>query len=181
MNTPQTIHQCRRGNRRAQRRLYEHYLPYVLTVVRRFGVEEREQADVVQEVFAAVFAQLDAYDPAKGKFTTWLRTLCVRRTVDFLRRRKLVFTELKIDLPTESYERFDLRAYSAEQLIAVIQTLPVGYRTVFNLFAVDGYSHQEIADLLGIKAATSRSQYARARQLIREKLCPQAKSPSHAN
>lgn len=168
---------CLKGHRLSQRRLYEQYLPYALTVTRRFGVASRYQADVIQEVFSEVFTKLHQYDNAKGAFITWFRTLTVRKTIDFLRQReKLRFTELMAVLPERMHaEPLALDALPTDKLFDAFQALPVGFRTVFNLYAVDGYKHTEIAEMLGISASASRSQYARARERLRKQLTSTAK------
>lgn len=166
------IGKCLEGNRLAQRQLYEKHLPYALTVTRRFGVASRYQADVMQEVFSEVFTKLNQYNSAKGTFSTWFRTITVRKTIDFLRQReKLRFTELVAVLPERTpAEPLPLDHLPADELFNALQSLPVGFRTVFNLYAVDGYRHQEIGEMLGISASASRSQYARARERLRRQL-----------
>ena len=172
MNLLSTIQRTLRGDRRAQRRLYEEHVGYVLTVLRRFDVPERDRPDVLQTVFVQLFAQLDRYNPDQGKFTTWLRTLTVRRAIDHLRKQQASFVELTAEVSqsqrTVDHERNDLRQYNAEQIIALVKKLSPGYRAVFNLYAIDGYSHEEIGQLLDISPGTSRSQYARARYQLQE-------------
>ncbi|MEM6771899.1 MAG: RNA polymerase sigma factor [Bacteroidota bacterium] len=172
-NTDLLVEACLLGKRLAQRQLYEKHLPYALTVTRRFGVASRDQADVMQEVFAEVFSKLHPYDADKGKFTTWFRTITVRKTIDFLRQReKLKFTELVAVIPEKTTaESLDfLDQLPTDELFNALQSLPVGFRTVFNLYAVDGYRHQEIGKMLGISASASRSQYTRARERLRKHL-----------
>lgn len=166
------IDSCLQGHRLSQRQLYEQHLPYALTVTRRFGVASRYRADVIQEVFTDVFATLERFDPEKGKFTTWLRAIAVRRSLDFLRKReKLRFTELVAVTPEKAPDPpLALAGLSNDELFNALKALPLGYRTVFNLYAVDGYRHTEIAKILGISASASRSQYARAKARLRKHL-----------
>lgn len=168
----QVIEKCLQGNRLAQRELYEQYLPYALTVTRRYGVASRYQADVVQELFTEVFTKLGSFDPDKGKFSTWFRMIAVRRTVDFQRKReKLRLTTLVAVLPERSpAPSLELDDVPTDELFAAFSALSPGFRTVFNLYAVDGYTHREIADMLGITTSSSRSQYARARERLRHHL-----------
>ncbi|MEM9929220.1 MAG: sigma-70 family RNA polymerase sigma factor [Bacteroidota bacterium] len=172
MNTTAIIAGCLAGNRLAQRQLYEHFLPYALTVTRRYGVASRYQADVVQELFTEVFAKLATFDERKGQFSTWFRTIAVRKTVDFQRKReKLRLTTLVAVLPERMpTSPLALDDVPTDELLEAMQALSPGYRTVFNLFAVDGYSHREIADMLGITPSSSRSQYTRARERLRHHL-----------
>ncbi len=163
---------CLGNDRLAQRKLYESFAPYALTIARRYGIAESDVADVVQDIFAEAFAKLNTFDPAKGQFKTWLRTLCVRRSVDYLRRReRFRFTSLAAVLPDLAAEpELDLQLYTNRELLAALAALPTGFRTVFNLYAVEGYKHNDIADLLGITAAASRSQYTRARRKLQQHL-----------
>jgi len=178
LTTAQLITAALAQDRLAQRELYERFLPYALKVVRRYGVKDTDLADVVQEVFAEVFAKLNTYNEDKAQFSTWVRTICVRRSVDHLRRReRLRFTSLTAILPQHNptSAQLDFQKYTNETLMAAIATLPTGYRTVFNLFAVEGYKHTEIAEILDITAAASRSQYTRARRKLQRHLNSQQK------
>ncbi|MGB3547759.1 MAG: sigma-70 family RNA polymerase sigma factor [Saprospiraceae bacterium] len=164
------ISRCRRGDGSAQRQLYESYLPYVLTILRRFGVAEHEWADLVQEVFIAAFGSLKKFDPQRGKFNSWLSRITVNKTLDFLRKRSaFTFTDLDAIEPGHyaTEPLFDDPHAPPEYLLRLIARLPAGYRTVFNLYAVDGYSHAEIAERLSISEVASRSQFSRARAALR--------------
>ncbi len=172
MDISTTIQECLKGNRLAQRKLYERFLPYALTVTRRFGVAERYRADVVQDIFSGVFTKLAAFDANKAQFSTWFRTIAVRKTVDFLRRReKFRLTELVAILPEkEPTSPIAFDDIDNDSLFRALAALPPGFRAVFNLYAVDGYKHREIGQLLGISTSASRSQYARARKQLRRHL-----------
>ncbi|MEO0733590.1 MAG: sigma-70 family RNA polymerase sigma factor [Bacteroidota bacterium] len=159
------------GNRRAQARLYERFAPYSLAIIGRYGIPQKAEADVLQEIFLEVFTKLDRYNARKGKFTTWLRQITVFRCLDYQRRhQRLIFRPVPetdfADYATEA----SISQANTEELLDLIKSLPTGYRTIFNLYAVEGYRHQEIALLLGISEQTSRSQYHRARQKLREAL-----------
>ncbi|MBC6993596.1 RNA polymerase sigma factor [Neolewinella lacunae] len=180
-NIGELIAQCLAGQRLAQRQLYEQHLPYALTVTRRFGVASRSTADVVQEIFTEVFSHLAHFDAAKGSFLTWLRTIAVRKTIDFLRKREnLNFTELVAILPERApTEELQLDHIPTDELLLAMNNLPAGFRTIFNLYAVDGYKHTEIAEMLGISASASRSQYARARERLQKHLQATKKKMTH--
>lgn len=171
MNTPELIAACRRRDPKAQRTLYENYLPYVYTIVRRFGVPERDQADLVQEIFVAVFSGLQRFDPQKGDFKDWLQSISVHKASNVMRRnrRSKVIPLQKITARGSSALN-GLENLKAEDLINLIADLPEGYRDVFNLYVIDGYSHREIAKKLKIRASSSRSQLARAKDLLRQRL-----------
>ncbi|MEO0731431.1 MAG: RNA polymerase sigma factor [Bacteroidota bacterium] len=179
MDLSSLIEECLSGDRIAQRQLYEQFLPYALTVTRRYGVASRYQADVVQEIFTEVFVKLTTFNAQKGQFSTWLRTIAVRKTIDFQRKgEKLRFTTLMAVLPEQTPTTpLALEAIPTDELLAAFTALPTGFRTVFNLYAVDGYRHQEIAELLGITPSASRSQYARAKARLRHHLQTFKKKP----
>ncbi len=161
---PAIITQTLRGDRRAQAALYREFAPYGLAVIRRFGIARQSEADLLQEIFIEVFAKLHRFDPERGEFTTWLRSITVYRIIDH-QRRSGNFDTLALDTIAEPAAT-DLTEYTPAYLLRMIGALPAGYRTVFNLFAVEGFSHERIGKLLGISAEGSRSQYFRARKAL---------------
>lgn len=171
MDTVALVKGCLKGRAEAQRQLYEHYLPYVLTVIRRFGVESAEQPDLVQDIFVAVFQGLGKFDPQKGDLHHWLRGLAVHKTIAHQRIAQRLKTEtLAPGLEASASTTIDLSHFDTEYLLELIGQLPVGARTVFNLYAIDGYSHQEIANMLNISEVGARSQLSRAKKLLRDAL-----------
>lgn len=167
-----TIQQCLKGNRLAQARLYEAFAPYSLAIIRRYGIEGGKERDLVQEIFIEIFTKLDRYDHQRGSFKTWLRKITIFRIIDFQRKNaKLPFTSIEstegLDIPTNDEP---LQHFPPSYLLSAIAQLPAGYRTVFNLYAVEGLSHEKIGQLLSISAAGSRSQYHRARKLLQKTL-----------
>jgi RNA polymerase sigma-70 factor (ECF subfamily) len=171
MNTKTLIQNCLKGKARAQQQLYEHYLPYVLSIVRRFGVHAAEERDLVQDIFVAVFQGLERFDPQKGDLHHWLRGLAIHKTIAFQRKQqRLKAEELMVSERAVRTTSIDLSHYDTEYLLELIARLPVGARTVFNLYVVDGYDHQEIGDMLDISPVGSRSQLSRAKKLLREAL-----------
>lgn len=174
------IRAVRSGDRRAQGELYERFAPYSLAVLRRYGVADGARADVLQEIFMEVFTKLDRYDPRKGAFTTWLRQITVFRCVDHQRRRqRLAFEPVEDDQLADRATEDHLTRLETSELLALIDRLPVGYRTIFNLHAVEGYRHKEIGNLLNISEGTSRSQYHRARKYLRDALSHSPKINPH--
>lgn len=182
MDTVALVKGCLKGRAQAQRQLYEHYLPYVLTIVRRFGIEPSEQQDLVQDVFVAVFQGLARFDPEKGDLHHWLRGLAVHKTIAHQRKAQRLKTEtLASGQEASASITIDLSHFDTEYLLKLISQLPVGARTVFNLYAVDGYSHQEIASMLNISEVGSRSQLSRAKKLLRDALATPKTINIHGN
>lgn len=169
------IRKCQSGNPDAQRELYELFLPYVLTIVRRFGILNQDEADVIQEIFIEIFVNIKKYDIQKGEFKFWLKSIAIHKVLNIQRKQKrtkqtLLFDSEKIEnVETEDIVEKIIHLDN-ELLVQLIQTLPEGYRTVFNLYVVDNFSHKEISQQLGIDVATSRSQLSRAKQFLRKKL-----------
>jgi len=167
----QQIDACCRGDARAQKSLYEAYLPYVLSITRRYGVADRDTPDVVQDIFVAIFSNLDRYNPSKGALKPWLRSVAVHQILKFLRSRskhQVVDAPPSPHLPDHSSGK--LESIEAQYLVDMIARLPTQYRLVFNLYAVEGYAHREIAKQLHISVGTSRSSLSRARQLLQKEV-----------
>ncbi len=166
------ISACLQGEEQAQQRLYKLYLPYVFSLVRRFGVAEHDTKDVIQEVFIEIFVSLPRYRVKKGALKPWIKTVAIRKIVKFQRSRKawqmLDFQEEVTPASDQSYALpVDLENGPT---LALIRQLPDGFREVFNLKVIDGYSHQEIAEMLSISPGTSRSQLSRAKAILRDKI-----------
>ncbi|WP_170254457.1 RNA polymerase sigma factor [Phaeodactylibacter luteus] len=171
MDTATLIQKCLKGNARSQQWLYEQYLPYVLAIVRRFGISPSEERDLVQDIFIAVFQGLDRFNPKKGDLHQWIRGLAIHKTIAFQRKlQRLRAEELLAGEQAALTTSIDLSFFEAEYLLELIAQLPVGARTVFNLYVVDGYTHEEIGKMLDISPVGSRSQLSRAKKLLREAL-----------
>lgn len=142
----------------------------LMTVCRRYVVDEASAKDILQESFIKIFTNIDKYKPV-GSFEAWMRTITIRSALYWLKKHGKKETE-KIEtnhqLQTAKPEILD--RFDAEEIIELIRELPVGFRTVFNLNIIEGYNHNEIAKMLNITESTSRSQLTRARKLLQEKL-----------
>ena len=171
MNERQLIDGCKRGERRAQRELYETYARKMMTVCLRY-VNDRETAhDLLQDGFVRVFTHIDAYQGI-GSLEGWMRKIFVNEALGYLRKadilREAVDLEDAVELTqTDSSAVSDM---AAAELMELVRALPMGFRTVFNLFAIEGYSHKEIGEMVRITESTSRSQYTRAKQWLQRKI-----------
>ena len=177
MNDPEILHGCLRQDRRAQRALYEKHLPYLLAIVRRYGVAGEDVQDVVQEAFTEIFTTLARFDPAVGPIRPWLARITIHRTLNHFRRTNRLNTDLKeayLERISASPEVVDTALVDA--ILAEINRLSPPYRLVFNLYVVDGYSHAEIGELLGITPEGSRTRLNRARTAMRKRLGTFAKN-----
>lgn len=168
----QLIAGCQEGRRKAQRALYEQYADAFFAICLRYAASEAEAEDFLQEAFVRIFKCIRDYRH-EGSFEGWMRRIVVNTTISELRRQHPQWVSLEEEAGSDVHKLSveDIFAkIAAEDLLIVIQQLPAGYRTVFNLYALEGYNHQEIGDLCGISAGTSKSQYARARQMLQRML-----------
>ncbi len=167
MDERELVKDCLREKLSAQRQLYELFAPPMLGVCYRYTKSMADAEDVLQEGFIKVFRHLQQYK-REGELGAWIRRIMVTTAINYLKKNaryqhELVFTDEP--LHAVSADDPELRL-EAKELAALIRQLPPGYQTIFNLHAVEGYTHVQIGTLLGIQEGTSRSQYARARALL---------------
>ena len=169
---------CRRGESAAQHQLYRLLAYRLMGVCLRYCPNQAEAEDALQNTFIKIFTRLDQYR-GQGPFDAWARRIAVNTSLHALEQHRLrhpvaggdVLNELAHELPSAEPSALDHLA--TDDLLALLATLPPGYRTVLNLYAVEGYSHQEIGELLGISEGTSKSQLARGRRLLETRLVAQ--------
>lgn len=171
MDDETLIKECVKGNAKAQRMLFDKFSSKMLTICRRYMSDNAEAEDVVQEGFVKIFLKLPEFK-MDGSLEGWVRRIMVNTALDALRKNKKFAQDSSLD--DVGYKISDLGNASddlqAEDLLKIIQQLPDGYRMVFNMFAIEGYSHKEIGELLGISENTSKSQYSRARAYLKTRL-----------
>ena len=164
---------CLKRDSGAQRLLYETYSPKMYGLCCRYVKDSMDAEDVLVGAFTKVFDKIQQFKN-EGSFEGWIRKIVVNEALTFLRRNRSMY--LEIDLEHADFQP-DYQSLSdhleAEDLLSIIQTLPTGYQIVFNLYAIDGYSHKEIADQLGISENTSKSQLSRARAYLQRILAAQ--------
>jgi RNA polymerase sigma-70 factor (ECF subfamily) len=153
----------------AQRKLYEHFAPAMLGVCFRYTKSIADAEDVLQEGFVKVFKYIHKYK-FEGELGAWIRRIMVNTALNYLKTNKkyqynLSFSEMPLHPVSDDNPLVKLQT---KELSELIRQLPTGFQTIFNLHAVEGYSHVEIASMLGISDGTSRSQYSRARALLIE-------------
>ena len=142
----------------------------LLSVCRRYTRDEAMAKDILQETLIRIFGNIDKYQPT-GSFEAWMRRIAVRRSLQWLKRSCFQQETQPDEMPDENtLEPEVFQHLGAEEIIQLMLELPPGYRAVFNLFVVEDYDHREIGELLGITESTSRSQLARARKMLQEKL-----------
>ena len=158
MTEKQLIEGCRNGERLAQKELYETYSRKMMGVCLRY-VSDRETArDLLQDGFVKVFTSMDSYS-GLGSFEGWMRKIFVNCALEYLRKSDVLREAVDLDNTVELVhpDSSAISDMSAVELMKLVQELPAGFRTVFNLFAIEGYSHKEISEMMNITESTSRS------------------------
>lgn len=165
-----TLENCKVNDRKAQFELYKLYSKAMYNICLRMMKDEAEAEDVLQESFVKAFRNLGSYQ-YQATFGAWLKRIVINTCITELKRRKLELSDV------EDYDIADTSAESSSEVEldirgvkAAISSLPEGYRVIFNMYAVEGYDHQEIGEILNISASTSKSQYSRAKKKLREML-----------
>lgn len=166
----QLLQGCRKGNPGAQQQLYDRFAPKMLGVCFRY-IHDREEAEhVMIGGMVKVFEKLEQYH-REGSFEGWIRRIMVNESLMYIRKNKNMSLEVEVEKA-----EFEPDYHSLEQsletgdLMAIIAELPVGYRTVFNLYAIEGFNHKEIAEMMDINENTSKSQLSRARTYLQNRL-----------
>jgi RNA polymerase sigma-70 factor (ECF subfamily) len=159
---------CLEGNRRMQEELYKRFSPRMYAVSLRYAGNAEEAEDILQEAFVKVFKKLDSFR-AEGSFEGWVRRIFVNTAIEHFRRKRYMMPVTEKEENTiEGKYLSVLDDLAARDIMLLVQELSPGYRTVFNLYVVEGYTHKEIADMLGISEGTSKSQLSRAKVILQE-------------
>ena len=159
---------CLEGNRRMQEELYRRFSPRMYAVCLRYAGNAEEAEDILQEGFIKVFKKLDSFR-REGSFEGWIRRIFVNTAIEhFRRKRYLMPVTEKEENTIEGKYLSVLDDLAARDIMALVQELSPGYRTVFNMYVVEGYTHKEIADMLGISEGTSKSQLSRAKVILQD-------------
>jgi len=161
----QLVKRCLEKDGLAQKQLFDYYSKRMMGVCLRYSNDYEEAQDVLQMGFIKVFNKLETYN-FEGVLEGWIRKIIVNTALDNIRKNKKNNENIeleKVDFQLNNNDENGFDALNAEDLLAIIQKMPTGFRTVFNLYAIEGYSHKEIAEQLNITISTSKSQYSRAR------------------
>jgi RNA polymerase sigma-70 factor (ECF subfamily) len=169
MDQRQLVKDCIRLRPLAQEQLYRHYAPLMLGVCYRYTKSLHDAEDVLQEGFVKVFLHIKDYN-STGELGAWIRRIMVNTALNYLKKNKkyrteMVFAEMPLHPVSDLNPQVNL---DTKELAELIRQLPTGFQTIFNLYAIEGYTHVEIGQMLGISEGTSKSQYARARYLLME-------------
>jgi len=162
------LKQCRKQDPHAQRQLYNDFYRYGLSVCIRYVVNLETAQELLNDSYLKVFTNINKYNE-EMVFVTWFKKIIVNTCIDFLRQSHRNVTTVEVEEATDVNVELDIFGrLSVEEIGKLIQQLPQAYRTVFNLHVIEGYSHQEISDLLNIEVGTSTSNLNRARKKLQE-------------
>ena len=170
MTEHELIKGCVKQDSACQRLLFEQHAGKFMTICLRYCNDVMEAEDILQEGFIRIFNNLHQFK-FEGSFEGWMRRVVVNVALKHLQKKRLQFVEIKEEQNQGS--QIDSYAFSSlgeDDLMKLIQQLPDGYRAVFNLNVIEGYSHDEIAEMLGIQASTSRSQLVKARKMLQQQI-----------
>ena len=161
---------CIGGERKFQELLYHTYSSKMFSVCLRYANEYAGAEDLLQDGFVKVFNNIQKFR-SEGSFEGWIRRIFVNNSIEYFRKKANMYVVQETEALTyEYYDDNAIQKLMKEDLMKIIQSLSVGYRTIFNLYAIEGYSHKEIAEMLNITEGTSKSQLARARYLLQKKI-----------
>ncbi|GHM98952.1 DNA-directed RNA polymerase sigma-70 factor [Cytophagales bacterium WSM2-2] len=164
------VSRCAKGERTAQQALYDRYCRKMMAVCLRYAKNVPEAEDILQEGFLKVFNSIKSFR-SESSLSTWMTRIIINTALNHQRQKLYMMPMVDVaDAGLQEDEKISLADFHLSELISLIQSLPDGCRVVFNLFAIEGYGHKEIGEMLGVSEGTSKSQYNRAKNLLRSKL-----------
>ena len=169
INIDDIIIGCKTGNRQAQEKLYRNFYRVMMSLCLRYTKNETDAMDVLNTGFYKVFKNIQKYEPSQASLYTWMRTIIINSCLDHIKSRQKItqHEELTHDIDVQINPEVISKMKSA-YLLHLIKTLPSATQTVFNLFIMEGYSHREIASLLGISEGTSKWHLSEARKILQK-------------
>ena len=174
------IEKCKKGDRDAQYRLYRNYSKAMYNICLRMVNNEMDAEDILQNSFIDVFTHLDSFN-YKSTPGAWIKRIVINNCINFLKRKRMYFEEVDERVGEIVEEGVDESVLNVKAINNAIGKLPDGYRSVFSLYAMEGYDHKEIGQILGVSEATSKSQYSRAKQKLRKILLADMESQVFIN
>ena len=171
MSDQQILNGCLKHDRRAQKSLFERYSGLLLGICLRYATDRPEAEDILQESLIKIYMNIGHYS-GEGSFTGWMRKIVINTAITYYHKnlKHKHYVEIEEVFTSEVGKDVPDSEFTSEELKMVLDELPPGYKAVFNLYAIEGYKHKEIAMMLEIDVNTSKSQYSRARIFIQKKL-----------
>lgn len=175
------VEKARQGDQQAMYRLYKMYLPAMYNTCIRIVANKFDAEDIIQESFVSAFSKMDGFR-GDSSFGAWLKRIVVNKSLNHLRGKKLSYVDYdNIQIEDTNSEVDDLPDIPMEMIHEGIKSLPEKARVVLNLYLLEGYMHKEIAEMLGISESTSKSQYLRAKDLLKSILVKQIEITKHVD
>lgn len=162
---------CIAGDRKMQQKMYSTYASKMLVLCHRYCRTSAEAEDILQEAFIKIFSKINTFR-YECPLSAWIRTIVVNTAINHVRKEKDLQFSMELDTAVglETHMTSAISELNFQELIELVRSLPTGCQTVFNMYALDGFDHKDIAEALGISVGTSKSQYARAKGLLQKKL-----------
>lgn len=163
---------CKQKSNKAFNKLYDNYAPVLFAICLRYAADKSEAEDILQESFIKIFNNIKRYK-SQGSFEGWLKRVTVNTALNYLRTRKRLLYSDEKDKEMNQFidDKIDAVSQMSEnEILNCIQDLPAGYRTIFNMYVIEGYKHAEIAKILNISVNTSRTQLIKARKALQKEL-----------
>jgi len=166
------VERCLADDRKAQATLYEQHYADLYRLGMRYLSDHQDTEDVVIQSFTKAFKNLKAFQfQGQGSLGKWIRTILIHEALKLLQKRKAFAFNAPIEeVQVESTDLNALQAMAAQEIVRLIERLPSGYRTVFNLYSIEGYGHKEIGEMLGISESTSKTQLMKARKTLMQNI-----------
>ncbi|NML39944.1 sigma-70 family RNA polymerase sigma factor [Chitinophaga sp. G-6-1-13] len=164
------IAECRQGNRKAQEQLYRQLYGFAMAIAMRYANDEHEAGDILCHAFVKMFRSLHTFDESKGNFHGWLKKIVINEALDIVKQRSR-FSSLELEAVEEpSVNNSVIEKTDAADILQLVRKLPPATHAVFVLYAIDGYTHKEIATQLNISEGTSKWHLSEARKILQQKL-----------
>lgn len=171
---------CVNGDRKMQEELYRLFSPKMFSICMRYCSNYQEAEDLLQEGFIKVFGNISRFRK-EGSFEGWMKRIFINTAIEGFRKNHFLNNTLEVEeMKNDIVQEDDFHQLSAADLLRMVQALSPGYRTVFNMYAIEGFNHQEIANMLGISIGTSKSQLARARYILQKMVLSSQKVQQYA-
>ena len=166
------INGCKQNQRQAQKSLYRIFYSYSMSICMRYANSREDAVEIMNDGFMKIFRYIKNFDTTKS-FLPWLKKIMINNSIDHFHKNKKRIDETELSEAIEqTIDNAVIDSISYDEMLEIVRKLPPAYRVVFNLIAIEGYKHHEVARLLGISSGTSKSNYARARKKLQEYLFP---------
>ncbi len=164
---------CRKGDRKSQENLYALFYGYAMSICLRYSRDREEAIEILNDGFFKAFTKIDRYSDGQS-FKGWLRKIMINTAIDYYRKNEKHFHSVDISYAKDQWHEYDIiDAIAEKDIIQLVQSLPASYRVVFNLYVIEGYKHEEIAQQLNISVGTSKSNLSVARNKLKRAISNQ--------